>query len=186
MGLLLRGIRWIWNRIGDAYTVADLADLFDLKTAGIAILGFLGMLIFGSANYEWSPQTILLAALIAGACVAIIVIALRFVVGAFHAPASTAKKNQKNQSRRELAARLDREFFSEGVRERNRVKMGSQLLMLPNISRRESNLRNGAILSNQFWTKASILLLKNSRISERCTTSNPIIGYPNWGHIRPI
>lgn len=83
MGLIFRILRWVWNRIGDAFTVSDLLDFFDLKTAAIAVLGFIGMLFFGAMNYDWSSQAIVFVSLIAGACVSLIFIALRILWSMF-------------------------------------------------------------------------------------------------------
>jgi hypothetical protein len=83
MGALLRVLLWTWHRISDAFTLSDLLDLFDLKSAVVAALGFVAMMIFGATNYGWSAPAVVLASLIAAACVSVIFIAARITIAMF-------------------------------------------------------------------------------------------------------
>lgn len=78
MGWLVRIFHWIWRRVSDATTLADLLDLFDLKTAVVAAVGGVVALFVAATNSDWSVQAVLLDALIGAACFAVISTAIRF------------------------------------------------------------------------------------------------------------
>jgi hypothetical protein len=80
MGILARIIRFVWRRWADYNSFVAILDLFDWKTGFFSFVGFWAMIVFGATNDSWSPQGIVLAALIAAACVSLIVIAFRFLV----------------------------------------------------------------------------------------------------------
>jgi hypothetical protein len=88
MGLVLRLLQWLWRRISDINTAADLLDFFDLKTGLFAAVAFVAMMVLGATNFDWSAPGIVLAAILAGAGIAVIVIALRMILAA----RSTAQK----------------------------------------------------------------------------------------------
>ena len=79
MGLLLRGIGWFWRRYADYNTAVSLLDLLDLKTAVAGCVAWVATLIYGATNSAWSSQKVVVAAFIVAACVAIIVVACRFI-----------------------------------------------------------------------------------------------------------
>jgi hypothetical protein len=78
MGSVVRLIRWAWNRWADYQSVVAIFDLLDAKTIAGGVGGFLAMMVFGATNPDWSAPTVVLAALIAGACVAVICAAIRW------------------------------------------------------------------------------------------------------------
>jgi hypothetical protein len=80
MGMFLQLFRFLWARWADYNSVMALLDLFDWKTWLSALAGAVAMVFFGSLNMEWSPQTILLAALAAAAFVAVIIAAVRSIL----------------------------------------------------------------------------------------------------------
>jgi hypothetical protein len=82
MGMLARILRFVWRRWADYNSFVAILDLFDWKTGFFSLFGFVAMIIFGATNADWSIQGIFLAALIAAACVSIIVVAFRiFFIG---------------------------------------------------------------------------------------------------------
>jgi hypothetical protein len=80
MGLFARLFGWLWRRWGDYQSVVAILDLLDLKTALGGVFGFVAMIFFGATNMDWSPPAVLLAALAAGALVAIIMVAVRLLL----------------------------------------------------------------------------------------------------------
>jgi hypothetical protein len=81
MGILARLLGWVWRRWADYNLVVALLDVLDFKTGLTALIGGLLMTIFGATNMGWSPQGVVLAALVAAACIALIVIAIRLILG---------------------------------------------------------------------------------------------------------
>ena len=90
MGFVARFIGWLWRRFADYQSASVLLDMLDIKTLLAGVVGGVGMLIFGATNDAWSAPGVILAALIAGACVALITVGLRFFFA------------QKNSSARDL------------------------------------------------------------------------------------
>lgn len=82
MGILARILRFVWARWADYNSFVALLELFDWKTGLFGVIGGVAMIFFGATNTAWSPQGVVLAALIAAACISIIVIAFRiFAIG---------------------------------------------------------------------------------------------------------
>jgi hypothetical protein len=80
MGVLSRILRIAWARWGDYNSFIAILTLFDWKTGFFGFLGGWVMLFFGAD--VWTVQGTVLAALVAGACVSLIVIAFRiFAIG---------------------------------------------------------------------------------------------------------
>ena len=77
MGILARAFGWLWRRWADYQSGVAILDLLDLKTAVGAGVGFVAMTFFGATNEEWSAPGVVLAALIAAACVTIIIVLFR-------------------------------------------------------------------------------------------------------------
>lgn len=92
MGIILRALRFIWRRIADVGTAADVLDFIDLKTVVWgAVVGFFAMIGLGALNYEWSPATVFIAALVAAILAALFALLLRALWLAFkHRPAKVA------------------------------------------------------------------------------------------------
>jgi hypothetical protein len=82
MGVLARILRICWARWADYNSFVAILDLFDCKTGFFGLISTVAMIFIGATNPAWSPQGIVLAALVAGACVSLIVIAFRiFALG---------------------------------------------------------------------------------------------------------
>ena len=80
MGIVGRIIGWVWRRFADYNTLIALLDLIDAKTIVPIVAAWIGMMFFGATNTEWSAPGVVVAACVVGACVGIIVIAVRFVI----------------------------------------------------------------------------------------------------------
>jgi hypothetical protein len=108
MGLVARLIRFFWARWADYNSGIAILDLFDWKTTIFAAVGGVAMTMFGATNMAWSVQGVVLAAVVAAACIAIIVVAIRFLlwqpVAASTAPQETMllKDTPRDWSLREL------------------------------------------------------------------------------------
>jgi hypothetical protein len=104
MGLIARILGWAWRRWADYNSFVAILELLDWKTGLSAIIGGLVMMVFGATNLDWSPQTVVLAALVAAACVAVISVAVRFFLampafstnGATHTAPSISEWQQGN------------------------------------------------------------------------------------------
>jgi hypothetical protein len=83
MGIVARIFAALWRRWGDYQSVVAILDLLDLKTAIVALVGSLAMIFIGSTDYSWSAPAVILAAIIAGAGLSIIFIALRLALVIF-------------------------------------------------------------------------------------------------------
>jgi hypothetical protein len=82
MGILARILRAIWARWADYNNFIAVLDLLDWKTGLVGLIGAVAMIFFGATNSAWSIQGIVLASLVAGACISLIVIAVRiFIIG---------------------------------------------------------------------------------------------------------
>jgi hypothetical protein len=77
MGILARIAGVLWRRWADYNSVLALLDLLDLKTLAVAAVGWLAMILFGSTNTNWSVQSVVVAAFVVAASVAVIVVAVR-------------------------------------------------------------------------------------------------------------
>jgi hypothetical protein len=80
MGIVARIIGWVWRRFADYNTLIALLDLIDAKTIVPIVVAWIGMMFFGATNTEWSAPGVVVTACVVGACVGIIVIAVRFVI----------------------------------------------------------------------------------------------------------
>src|SRR6266536_3331058 len=74
MGIFLRALLWIWRRIVDINTAADVLAFFDLKTAFTAGAGAVAMMFFGATNLDWSAPTVVLVSILAAAGVTVITV----------------------------------------------------------------------------------------------------------------
>lgn len=81
MGIIARIIGWVWRRFADYNTLVALLDLIDAKTIVPVVVAWVGMMFFGATNTKWSAPGVIVAACVVGACVGIIVIAARSIVG---------------------------------------------------------------------------------------------------------
>jgi hypothetical protein len=77
MGILARLLRWLWRRWADYNSLVALLDLLDWKTTLIAIGGGVVTVFAFATRTDWSWQIVLLYALVATACIAIISVAIR-------------------------------------------------------------------------------------------------------------
>lgn len=97
MGILARFLGWVWRRWADYNLIVALLDVLDFKTGLSALIGGVLMTIFGATNMGWSPQGVVLAALVAAACVALIVIALRLVLDSLERRPEPSPQSLKEQ-----------------------------------------------------------------------------------------
>ncbi len=94
MGTILRFVRWIWRRWSDYRGADALLDLLDWKVGIISAIGAVVMLFFGATNQAWSAPGVVLAALIAAACIAVIAVGIRAFFLPPIAPPSLSKPSQ--------------------------------------------------------------------------------------------
>ena len=80
MSFVFRWIGYVWRRWGDYQSAQALWDLIDAKTRLLALAGVVGMSFLGASNTSWSAPGVVLASLIAGACIALIIIGAKIVV----------------------------------------------------------------------------------------------------------
>jgi hypothetical protein len=114
--MLLRCIAWIWRRIGDVFTVRDVLDFFDLKTALSSVVGGLISMIVAATNYGWSPQAVFFAALFGAACVAIVFVAIRIAIASFRHPTDGAAGVQRQNVSAQAQTRIQLTEFRELAR----------------------------------------------------------------------
>jgi len=79
MGIIARFLAWAWRRWADYNLVVAILDLFDWKTGLFAAIGGIAAGVIASTNMGWSPQAVILAALVGAACISLIAIALRLI-----------------------------------------------------------------------------------------------------------
>jgi hypothetical protein len=79
MGMIARFLAWAWRRWGDYNLVVAILDLFDWKTGLFAAIGGIAMGVIASTNMGWSPQAVILAAVVGAACIAFIAIVVRLI-----------------------------------------------------------------------------------------------------------
>lgn len=99
MGVIARFLGWAWRRWGDYQSVVAILDLLDLKTSIFGALGFIAMMFVGATNTDWSAPGVVIAALVAGACVAIIAVAVRLALGTASVNRTVSAKSKTNPLR---------------------------------------------------------------------------------------
>ena len=161
MGTLARLLRVIWARWADYNNFIAILDLFDWKTGLIGIISVVAMTFFGAANPAWSPQGVVVAAFVVGACVSLIAIAVSYFYRR-----TLQKVDQRRTTRTGIIEESPLEIIFDSANPGNRFW-----------SIEPMRDENGNQIAGSFWEYRAVIKNKSARTVKNVKVTVEAIGF---------